>query len=207
MPAPDDSGGDAGADVGSDADADADTNPALPFPLAGATLVTGASNTGKTRLTARALEAWVAERGTDGVVVLDFAPELERDDRLIGGHLERFLDIPEGTWAGVLEAHAPRSAGETEAETLALARENARRSTRLLAAAPAEPTAVFVNDATIPFQSGLDPARLTDYCSGAEAVVCNALEADSIGGDDPISRAEDEALAALHRWADRVVEL
>jgi hypothetical protein len=46
----------------------------VPFQLAGRTLIVGPSQAGKTRLTARALEAWIDRHGTDGVVVLETAP-------------------------------------------------------------------------------------------------------------------------------------
>ncbi|MGQ4555583.1 hypothetical protein [Halobellus sp. GM3] len=182
----------------------------LPFPLSGRRLVTGPSNVGKTRLTARALEAWVGEHGSDGVTALDFAPELERDGRILGGRLTRFSEVPETVWYGVVEAHAPRAAGETESETLALAAENARRSRRIVESAPENPRAVFVNDATIPFQSGdvggLGVSTLFDYYEDADFVVCNAFESDELGVDDRVSRNERAALGRLRAWADSVVE-
>jgi hypothetical protein len=183
----------------------------LPLPPTGTALATGPSNAGKTRLTARALDAWVAEYGADGVVVLDFAPELERDGTLLGGRLTQFTDVPAEAWRGVLEAHAPRAGGETNAEALSLAAANARRARRIVSAAPASPRVVFVNDATIPFQAdgpdGFDPGVLTGYCDRADAAVCNAFESDELGVDDPVSRNERAALEALRAWADRVVEL
>ncbi|WP_336023007.1 hypothetical protein [Halobellus salinisoli] len=167
----------------------------LPIPLSGRTLVTGPSNVGKTRLTARALDAWVTERGTDG--------------RLLGGRLTRFVDVPDGVRYEAIEAQAPRAAGETEAETLAFAAENARRSRRIVESAPERPRAVFVNDATIPFQAGdaveFDASTLLDYCKDAAVVVCNAFESDELGVDGPVSRNERAALDDLRVWADRVV--
>ena len=180
----------------------------LPFPLDGTTLVTGPANAGKTRLTARALDAWVTERGPDGVVVLDFAPEVERDGRILGGHLDRFTELPDGVWSGVLDAHAPRADGQSAAETLDLAAANARHAERIVRGAPDDPLAVFVNDATIPFQSGdVAVTLLTDYCDGAETAVCNAFESDELGVEDPVSRHERAVLDALRSWSDRVVEL
>lgn len=180
----------------------------LPFPLAGTTLVVGPSNVGKTHLTARAFTAWVAEHGTDDVVVLDFAPEIERKERLLGGHLTRFTDIPTDVFYGVVDAYAPRASGATETEALELATMNARRSRRIVEAAPADPRAVFINDATIPFQaSSVDVAMLHDYCDGAEAIVLNAFESDELGTDDAISRNELITLDALRSWANWVVEL
>jgi hypothetical protein len=181
------------------------TDPSVP--LAGTTLIVGPSRVGKTRLTARALDAWVERAGSEGVVVLEFAPEVELDGRLLGGRLDRFTTVPERAWCGVLDAHAPRSDGETDAESVALARDNAERARRILDAAP-EPRAVFVDDATIPLQHGsLDPGRLTTYCDRAECVVMNAFESDELGVDDPVSRREREALETLHEWADRTVAL
>lgn len=179
----------------------------LPFPLAGTTLVTGPSNVGKTRLTARALNAWIDEHGTDGVVVLDFAPEIRRDGRLLGGFLTRFTDVPDDVWYERLDAHAPRASGATVSAALDLATENARQSKRMVESAPADPCAVFVNDATIPFQADLlDPAVLSGYCDEATVAVCNAFESNELGVDDDISRNERAALDALRSWVDRVVE-
>jgi glucose/arabinose dehydrogenase len=91
---------------------------------------------------------------------------------------------------------------------LALARENAERAARILAAAPDDPGAVFVNDATIALQHEAgDVGRLTAYCDRADCAVLNAFESDELGTDDPVSRREREALAALHDWADRSVAL
>jgi len=165
-------------------------------------LVTGPSDVGKTRTTARLFEEWVADNGPDGVVLLDFAPEIERDGRLLGGRLTRFVD-PGEAWYGAVEAHAPRAEGDDEAAALALARENGGVAAQLLAVAPAAPRAVFVNDATIPFQDpDREVGRLLDYVAGAERVVCNALDSDELGTDDPVSRAERASLGRLREWAD-----
>ncbi|WP_435365888.1 hypothetical protein [Haloarchaeobius sp. DYHT-AS-18] len=182
--------------------------PDLPFPLSSSTLVVGPSNTGKTRLTAQALDSWVTEHGPEGVVVLEFAPEVERDGVLLGGRLSRFTEVPDDAWHGVLEAHAPRSASESEEEARELASENAANAGRLLDAAPANPTAVFVNDATIALQADADATgRLTSYCDRADVAVLNAFESDELGSDDAVSRNERAALRRLRAWAERVVEL
>lgn len=179
----------------------------LPFPLAGSTLIVGPSQAGKTRLTARALEAWVNRYGTDGLVVLEFAPELERDDRLLGGRLDRFITIPHGVWHGVLDAHAPRAEGADEGEAAALAKDNAKRGLAILDAAP-DPTAIFVNDATILLQhESVEVKQLTEYFDRATCVVLNAFDSNELGTDDPVSRQERTALSDLRSWADRTVEL
>ncbi|MFB6280857.1 MAG: hypothetical protein ABEH40_02420 [Haloferacaceae archaeon] len=183
-------------------------DPDLPFPLSGVTLITGPSNAGKTTLTARALEAWVDEHGPRGVVVLEFGPEVAHEGRVLGRRLSRFAAVPDAAWSGVLDARAPRAEGGSDADAVALAADNARRAARLIRSAPADPAAVFVNDATIPFQheSG-DPGALLAYCDCAEAAVLNALEGDELGGDDPISRAERDALDALRAGCDRTLRL
>lgn len=178
-----------------------------PVELSGATLIVGPAQVGKTRLTARALEAWIESQGSGGVVVLEFAPEVHRDGRLLGGRLDRFTTIPDGGWYGVIDAHAPRTTGESDDESMALARDNVARAQRLLAAAP-PPTAVFVNDATIPLQhDSFPPERLTAYCGQASCAVVNAFESDALGTSDPVSRCERAALQVLHEWADRTIRL
>lgn len=180
---------------------------ALPFPLAGTTLLTGPSNVGKTRLTALALDRWVADHGPSGVVAFDFAPVVERDGTVLGGRLTQFTTVPDAAWHGVLDAHAPRAASETPAEAVRLAADNAARATHLFDGAPADPVAVFVNDATIPFQESGDPGRLTAYCDRAAVAVLNAFESEELGVDDPVSRQERRALRAFDAWADRHVSL
>lgn len=180
----------------------------VPFPLAGSTLIVGPSQAGKTRLTARALETWVERDGPESVVVLEFAPEVERGSEILGGRLDRCTDVPDGAWLGVLDAHAPRSEGETTDESVALARDNAERAQEGIDAAPEDPRAVFVNDATIPYQHEIgEPKRLVAYCDRAECAVLNALESDELGTDDPVSQQERETLSMLKAWADRTVSL
>ena len=180
---------------------------ASPVPLSGMTLLVGPSGVGKTRRTAHALDAWLDRHGTEGVVVLEFAPEVERDGRLLGGRLDRFTTVPDEVWHGVLDAHAPRADAADEREAVKLARENAVRAERLVKAAP-DPRALFVNDATIPLQHEAgDPSRLTDIADRADCAVLNAFESDELGTENPISRREREMLAHLRSWADRVTAL
>ncbi|WP_122090431.1 hypothetical protein [Halalkalicoccus subterraneus] len=173
----------------------------MTVPDAGRVLITGPSNAGKTRRTAEMLERWVDEHGAEGVVVLEFAPEIERDGVLLGGCLSRFTDLPGEAWVGTLDAHAPRAEGKSEAETRAFARENARDGRELIETMPSS-RAVFVNDATIPFQHAADIEALLDACEDAAFVVMNAFAGDELGTDDPISRREREARARLVEWAD-----
>ncbi|MFB6303080.1 MAG: hypothetical protein ABEH78_09505 [Haloferacaceae archaeon] len=184
------------------------TGSGLPFPLSGSTLITGPSNAGKTTLTAHALAAWLDEHGPRGVVLLEFGPEFEHEGRTLGRRLSRYTAVPDETWTGVLGARAPRAESDTDAEAVDLAADNAERAAKLIAAAPADPTAVFVNDATIPFQheSG-DPESLLAYCDRADVAVLNAFESDELGTDDPISRAEEAALAVMRAGCDRALRM
>ena len=180
----------------------------LQFPLPGSTLVTGPSNAGKTQTAAAALNAWLDSEGTEGVAVLDFAPELERDGTILGGRVDRFTTVPEAVWLGRIDASAPRAQSETAEQAVALARDNARRAEQQLDALSETPRAVFVNDATIPFQhDSVAVSRLTEYCEKADVVVLNAFDSDELGVDDPVSRAERDALDRLRRWADRTLDL
>lgn len=179
----------------------------LPSPLTGSTLIVGPSQAGKTRLTARTLEAWVDRHGTDDVVILEFAPELEHNGRILGGRLNRFTTIPDGVWHGVLDAHAPRAEGADETEVVTLAEDNAERAVEILEAAP-DPNAVFINDATIPLQhESVEVKQVTGYCDRATCAVLNAFDSDELGTDDPVSHQEWTALSELRSWADRTVEL
>jgi hypothetical protein len=179
-----------------------------PFPLSGSTLIVGPSGVGKTTQTARALESWLDRYGPDGTVVFDFGPDIEREGRIVGARLDRYTTIPEGVWTGRFDAHAPRSEGATDSEMVAFARENAQAASGLVAAAPPEPQAVFVNDATIAFQHDAgDLDGLLAYAESAPCVVVNAFEGDDFGTDDPVSRREQEVLAVFREWANRTVEL
>jgi hypothetical protein len=182
-----------------------DDEPLAPgVPASGRTLLIGPSNAGKTRRTAAALRESVARHGRDGVVVLDFAPTVVRDGVVLGGRLDRF-EVPRVAWIGTLVAHAPRAESDGDPErALALARVNARNAARLLEATPPA-RAVFVNDATIPFQTTGDPSPLFDVCADAAVVVANALDGDL--GEGPVSDRERRARDALASWADRRVEL
>lgn len=179
----------------------------MSLPDSGHVLVTGPSNVGKTRLTARTIAGWVEKRGSERVAILEFAPEIERDGTVLGGRLSRFIDLPEGAWIGVMDAHAPRAESQSEREAHELARENARRGMKLVESMPPS-TAIFVNDATIPFQHEVgDIEALLAACEGAELVVMNAFSGTELGTDDPISRREREARARLMEWAHAHREL
>jgi hypothetical protein len=170
----------------------------------GRTLLTGPSNVGKTRRTAAALREYVARHGREGVVVLEFAPTVVRDGVVLGGRLDRF-GTPRVAWTGTLHAHAPRAESDGDPDRArALARANARNAGRLLDAMPPA-RAVFVNDATIPFQATGDPGALVGACAGAEVVVANAFTGDL--GDGPVSAAERAARSSLAAWADRRIPL
>jgi hypothetical protein len=164
-------------------------------------LITGPSNAGKTRRTAALFESWIEANGPNGCIILDFAPELERNGEILGGRLTRVTN-PDSAWYGAIDAHAPRAESETDQNARILARENAAKTTTLLDRTPPNPQAVFINDATIPFQHPDGPLdRLLTYIDGA-IVVMNAFASDELGSDDPVSRCEQETLSRLEEWAD-----
>lgn len=178
------------------------------LPPTGSTLIVGPSGVGKTRLTARLLSSWLENEGAGGVVVLEFGPSIETGDRVVGGRLDRFIDLPDSISYRVLDARAPRLEGDSAGETMELARINAERAGELFDTLPADPTAVFANDATIPFQhESRDIDRLTAYCDRATCAVVNAYEGTELGIGDPVSRRERMVLDTLREWADSVVEL
>ncbi|WP_181685951.1 hypothetical protein [Halorhabdus salina] len=178
-----------------------------PVPLSGTTLLAGPSQTGKTRRTAQTLDAWLDRHGSEDVVVFEFAPEVERDGRLLGGRLDQFTTVPDDVWHGVLDAHAPRTDASTEAEAIALARDNAERAGTILDAAP-KPEALFVNDATIPFQHERgEVSALLDHVADATCAVLNAFESDELGTENPVSRRERAVLKTLRDQVDRTIDL
>jgi hypothetical protein len=180
----------------------------LGFPLAGSTLIVGPSQAGKTRLTARALEAWIEEHGSAGVAVVELGPEYEHEGSVLGRRLERYVDIPADVWVGTVDAFAPRAESDGEAERQKLARKNARAAAERLGDAPTDPAAVFVNDTTIGFQhTDSDLEQLFDYCRTADVAVLNAFESDELGTDDSVSVRERRIVERLQTWSDRTVAL
>ncbi|MFW6447999.1 MAG: hypothetical protein ACOC0X_00500 [Halobacteriota archaeon] len=178
----------------------------MTVPLSGRTAIVGPSGIGKTRLTARAFEAWVDRFGAAGTVALDFGPEVDVDGRTVGRRLDRFVPIPAEAWYGVLDAHGPRTEGSTPVAVAALARENAAGAERLLDAAPASPAAVFVNDVTIAAHHDRRVfERVLEYAALARCAVVNGYDGQDLGDDDPLTRRERVAIDHLIGWADRVV--
>lgn len=176
-------------------------------PMPGRTLITGPSGTGKTRLTAEAIRDWVRAHGPDGVVVLEFGPDIERDGRVIGGRLERFHRLSPDAWRGIVDTQAPRLVGESAEETMRLARENATVGVAIIERMPPDPVAVFVNDATIPFQHPeSDPGLLLERLEDADHAVINAYDGEEFG-EGPITTQERDTLAAFREWAQTEIRL
>lgn len=182
------------------------SDPAVP--LAGSTLIVGPIRSGKTRLTAATLRRWLDRHGPDDVVVLDFAPEIETEDGLIGGRLDRFIELPDGVHATAIDAYGPRTEGSTDASALELAATNATRAKAAIASAPASPRAIFANDVTIVSQHKVDDIEsLMTYCAEADCAVLNAYAGDAFEADDPITATDRAAVDRLRSWADRVIDL
>ncbi|HIJ12352.1 MAG TPA: hypothetical protein HA275_01300 [Halobacteriales archaeon] len=180
----------------------------LPFPLDGSTLITGPSNTGKTMLTSQALSNWISKNGSENIIILEFGPEYSHNGKILGRHLSRFIDFPPDIWYGYLETYAPRAEGRDLTESMELAAINVERASFLLDTLPPHPTAVFVNDATIPLQSpSTNFETLVGYCDQADCAILNAFTGNELGYGDPISQSEISSISALENWADRCVTL
>ena len=177
------------------------------IPSTGRTVIRGASNVGKTRLTAAALARYVHCHGTEQVVLFDFAPTIVQADRIIGGRIDRFYEIPPGVWTGKIEAWGPRIESKSKEEALALARKNAVMAGMVMDQMPNDPRAIFVNDMTIPFQhpsADLSP-RLKRW-EVADHVVCNAYFGRELGAG-PIADREKTLHEAITAWASTVIDL
>ncbi len=177
-------------------------------PLSGVTLIVGPLQAGKTHATAEILTRWLDRHGGSDVVVLDFAPSIPTEDGVIGGRIDRFIELPDSVWYGTIEARGPRSEGDSIAEMQSLAKQNADRVRHILKRAPASPRAVFVNDVTIGYQHDPDDLdMLQGYCQEAACVVLNAYEGDELTRADPISINERAVLDSLRQWSDREIRL
>lgn len=172
-------------------------------PDRGRLLITGASGTGKTRATARALREWVRTHGSREVAILEFGPEVSYEGRTIGRRLDQYVPLPPRAWRGVVDTHAPRIEGATPDAVRRLAAENARVAAAVIEGMPTDRRAVFVNDATIPFQHPTaDPALLLDRLADVEYAVLNAYTGEEFG-DAAIAEHEREVVARFRAWADR----
>lgn len=177
-------------------------------PLTGITLIVGPLQAGKTNATAAILRRWLDRHGTSDVVILDFAPSIPTEDGVIGGKIDRFIELPDSVWYGTIEARGPRSEGDSIAEMRSLAKQNADRVRHVLKRAPTSPRAVFVNDVTIGYQHDPDELdMLQGYCQEATCVVLNAYKGDELTRDDPISTNERAVIDRLRQWSDREIRL
>lgn len=177
-------------------------------PLTGRVLIAGPVATGKTRLTADTLARWIDRHGANNVVVLDFGPNIETSDHVLGGRLDRFRSIPSEVWQGIVDAHAPRYAGTSQDEIAQYATQNAERCASTIAAMPTSSRAVFVNDVTIAFQADLTVLdSLLATVDDAELVVMNAYAGEDFDPTHPLSARERRGVERLQSWADQVIDL
>jgi hypothetical protein len=164
------------------------------------TLILGDVNSGKTRLTAEIVAAFIAAGHAARIAIVDLAPDRTG---AVGGKLVppdppvRYLTCP------IL---APRLTGRNDDEIQALAEANAARIEPLFEELWADPPSILVvNDATLYLQAGSPRRFLTLLGSAATAVVnayCGAHFAEG-----PLSRRERELTADLTRRCDRVIRL
>ena len=175
----------------------------LPSPaeLTGSlTLIAGEVNSGKTRLLARLIAAF-ASAGVEPLALMDMAPETTRG---IGGKLPPPPGVELRVYAPPIAA--PRLTGQTPAEVLALAQENAARLEEGFADYLAHPaTALFINDVSLYLQAG-DPKRLYAVLAATPTVVLNGYLGQSLGGGE-LGRVEQERMAELAGRCQRVIRV
>ncbi len=178
-------------------------------PLAGAflglrTLIVGDAGVGKTALTAAILEALVARTGTEGVVVLDMAPE-----RLgVGLALARFTGVVKRVaYLRPPGLRAPRLEGQSANEVKALAEHNRAIIEPLLErCADLRPRILAVNDLSLYLQAG-DPERLLKCIRAAGTFLGNAYYGGRLAEDrgSGVSEREREGVRVLMRTMNRIV--
>ncbi len=165
------------------------------------TLIVGAVNSGKTRMTAAILNAMQAEGWGRRIAVLDLAPEPVQG---IGGRLD-----PRGSegvhWL-VCPITPPRLSGRDQREMQLLAERNALAIEPLLDKVLAlRRTILVVNDASIYLQAG-SLRRFKTVAAAYPTVVMNAYHGDSFV-DAPFTEVERRRVESLARWCDRVLRL
>lgn len=180
------------------------------------TLIVGEVNTGKTTLSRRILENWIAAGTEPGApLILDLAPEIPAHiaaARGLSGVGGRLLP-PVGHR---VESHhplirPPRLSSKTPREALRVARENLAAIEAVLAeigpagSGSARPGPVFINDLSMYLQAG-DPERLAGLLRSWPTVVANGYFGQSLGSGD-LSDRERAGMEEILGQADRVIEL
>ncbi len=163
------------------------------------TIFVGRLNCGKTRRTAKILEALAKAGFSRRITVLDLAPETVRG---AGGKLAR----PDGDIAYLTAAiAAPRLTAKTEQEANALALANARAIDALITRAfELNRPILVINDATLYLQASPGD-RLIDLIGRASTVVANAYRGTDFP-DSELTAGERRRTRRLLRAFDKVVE-
>jgi hypothetical protein len=165
------------------------------------TLIVGAVNSGKTRLTTAILDGLCAAGWRRRIVVLDWAPELTTG---IGGKIDpRPYDQVRWLTCDIIP---PRLRGRDPEEIQALAERNAQAIAPLLDSALAARRAILiVNDASLYLQTG-NPRRLMEVAAAYPTVIMNAYYGHSFVAA-PFTDLERRRVENLTRWCDRVLRL
>jgi len=173
------------------------------------TLIVGEVGSGKTTLTAELLAQAIKAEPIEAITVLDFAPRSFTARGLkAGGAIDEYIQLPRELRYIKACVRGPRLQSKTRVEALAIARENARETSRLLEAYIRSPTPVlFVNDVTIHLHAG-SLSLLTRALEEAQTAILNAYRGVRIPAEPlEITERERRGVAELAKRVDVVVEL
>ncbi len=164
------------------------------------TLILGDVNSGKTRLTAEIVAAFVADGRAAQIAVIDLAPDPVGQ---VGG---KFPPPAAGVLYRTCDIVPPRLTGSGDAEVAALAAANAGRIDGLIETYLRQPRPIlFVNDATLYLQAG-SLERFLDLLGSASTAVVNAY-CGAHFPEGPLTRRERHLTGRLIHRCDRVLRL
>ena len=165
------------------------------------TLILGDVRSGKTEMTRRLLDAFTRAGHGGRTGVLDLAP-----NRILG--VGGKLRPPAGSPVRYLTTaiQAPRLTGESHADMMRMAAQNARRIEDLFVQLEKTRAEIlFVNDATLYLHAG-DPSRFDAILSLAATRIVNAYYGRTFA-DSALTRRETRLVEKLRMKSDRVIYL
>ena len=170
------------------------------------TIIIGAVNSGKTRLTREVMDDLTATGHGPQIILLDLAPETTKS---IGGKLPPASpDIHYLTCTIV----PPRLSGKNDEEILMYARQNAQRIDALIDSAfdligksAGDDPILIVNDASLYLQ-GNNPERLLSLVEACPTAILNAYSGHSFA-PSPFTDRERQGVEALAANCDVIIRL
>lgn len=170
-------------------------------------LIVGDVGRGKTKLTARLLEAIAERLGLSSVTVIDMAPTTLPD---IGARLSAYTDVVQKIrYFAPPVIRGPRLEGKTADEVLELAEANRAAIEPLLDAYLANPTPILVvNDLSIYLHAG-DLRRVLECARVADTFLANAYSGTTLSDDkgSGVTEREKSLLNKLVHQFDLTVRL